>query len=189
MTRLINLVLYQAGWFACVLGAARGHPWIGGAAALSLVAVHALLARERARELRLLVAASLIGAVLDSLQVLLGTLRFETGQPVPWLMPPWILVMWAQFATLLRFSLGWLLGRAGLAALLGAAGGPVAFLAGERLGAVRLHPETWPSLLSLAAAWAIAMALLTRLAGTERGAYRGFDGRGGQGKKALVRST
>ena len=29
MANLVNLCLYQVGWFACVLGAAAQRPWLG----------------------------------------------------------------------------------------------------------------------------------------------------------------
>ena len=44
MTFALNAVAFQAGWFACVLGAAYGWPWAGVAAAAGLVAFHALRA-------------------------------------------------------------------------------------------------------------------------------------------------
>ena len=27
-SKLLNLALYQTGWFCCVLGAAQNHPWL-----------------------------------------------------------------------------------------------------------------------------------------------------------------
>jgi hypothetical protein len=44
------------------------------------------------------------------------------------------------------------------AALFGAVGGPVAFVAGERLGAVTLARPLAPSLLVLGLAWGVALA-------------------------------
>jgi Protein of unknown function (DUF2878) len=52
----------------------------------------------------------------------------------------WLLVMWGQFATTFRFSLRGVMRRPLFAGLFGATGGPIAFLAGERLGAVILLP-------------------------------------------------
>jgi hypothetical protein len=47
--------------------------------------------------------------------------------------------MWIAFATTLNVSMRWLRGRPELALLFGAVGGPLAFYAGERLGAVTVH--------------------------------------------------
>ena len=43
---ILNYVLYQAGWLACVLGAGRGRPWLGAGTALGLVAVHPCFIRK-----------------------------------------------------------------------------------------------------------------------------------------------
>jgi hypothetical protein len=74
-------------------------------------------------------------------------------------------------------GLHWLVGRPLAAALLGAVGGPLAFLAGRRLGVVTLHPALWPSLVSLAVGWGLAMPAALWLAGRQRdrpgvGTYR-----------------
>jgi hypothetical protein len=47
------------------------------------------------------------------------------------------------------------------AALLGAAGGPIAFLAGERLGAVTLMPPLTHGLVRLSISWAIALVVFS----------------------------
>jgi hypothetical protein len=95
------------------------------------------------------------------------------------LAPPWIVVMWMQFATLFRFALSFLAGRPLLAAMLGALGGPFAFWVGGRLGGVAFGNPAWRSLLVLGGIWALVLPLLLRLAATGRGAsrpatYRGF---------------
>lgn len=155
---LINLALYQVGWFACVLGAANGRPWVGAGLALVLVAVHVALVRDRGRTARLLLAAAALGLLLDSLQLNLGVFRYPSGTPLEGLAPPWIVVLWLQFATLLHFGLRWLSGRYGLAALLGFLGGPLSFWGGERLGAIEFASPA--AYLSLACVWSLAMPTL-----------------------------
>jgi len=165
--RILNLVLYQVGWFACVLGAAHGHPVAGATLAFALTAVHVALTRDRATELRLVLAAGLAGLVLDSANLHLGVLRFEPSQTLLGgaLAPLWIVALWMQFATLFRFSLSWMRGRPWLAATFGAVGGPLAFVAGARLGAAELHPDLWPSIATLGVVWATVVVVLVRVAG------------------------
>jgi hypothetical protein len=177
---LLNVVLYQTGWFAVVLGAAHGHPWPGMATGLGLFAIHVLAARARRDELLLGLVAGVLGFGIDTLLQGAGVLAFETGLVVPWLAPPWLIPLWVQFATLLRFSLRWLAGRHSLAAILGAIGGPVAFLAGERLGAVTFPAGTPVALGALALVWAGIVPLLLVFAGrlgTEagEGCYRSLS--------------
>ena len=158
---LINLALYQVGWFACVLGAAGDRPWAGAGLALVLVAVHLALVRDRRREAKLLAAAGVLGLAVDSLQLNLGVFTYPSGTPLAGLAPPWILVLWLQFATLLHFGLRWLSGRYALAAVLGFVGGPLSFFGGERLGAIQFSSPL--AYLALAVVWALAMPALVWL--------------------------
>ncbi len=153
-TRLLNFALYQGGWFACVFGAADGYPWLGAGAAFLLVAAHAGLARDRRAEWTLIAWVGVFGTLVDSALMHLGVFEFSTGRWLAWLCPAWMSVMWMQFATLLRYSVGWLRGRYRLGALLGAVGGPLAYASGVRLGAAAFVLPTGTSLLVLAAVWA-----------------------------------
>ena len=150
---LVNVTLYQLGWFALVLGAARGWPWAGAGVGLVLLAIHLVLARERRPELLLVVAVGFLGTVVDSAQAFAGTFVFESGYWSYWVVPFWLTVMWMQFATLFHFILAWLSGRYILSALLGAVGGPMAFLTGEKLGGVMFPMGTIYSLKILGAVW------------------------------------
>jgi hypothetical protein len=156
---VINLGLYQAGWFAMVLGAARGLPWLGAAGGLFLLTIHVLLSRERRPEILTVVTVGILGTLADSIQAHAGVFVFESGYWSYWVVPFWLTVMWMQFATLLHFALGWLSGRYLLSAVLGALGGPAAFWTGERLGGVIFPMGTLYSLLILGAAWFLLMPL------------------------------
>ena len=156
---LVNVVAFQFGWFACILGAAHGWPWAGTAIAAAIVARHVLGAARPAEETKLVLCAVALGALCDSALVILGLLNFASGTFIAGAAPNWILGMWALFATTLNVSLNWLKGRWLVAAWLGAAGGPLSYWAGARLGAVALV-EPVPALAALAVCWAIAMPLL-----------------------------
>lgn len=112
--------------------------------------------------MQIVVLCGTVGFVLDSAQSLTGRLSF-TGpflDPYATLAPVWVLMLWLQLGPTLRFSLGWLSRRYLLAAVLGALGGPVAFLAGERLGAATWGDPRWLTALSLAAVWGLATPLI-----------------------------
>ncbi|MEZ5283819.1 MAG: DUF2878 domain-containing protein [Vicinamibacterales bacterium] len=108
VSNLINYALYQAGWFCAVLSAAAGRPWTGGAAALALLAAHIWLAERRRDEATLALAAGAVGLVADSIPTAAGLLSFPHGEVTPWLCAPWVVVLWMQFATTLRFGLRWI---------------------------------------------------------------------------------
>lgn len=161
---LLNVILFQIGWFACVLGAARGLPWLGPVVVALALGLHLALAHDRFAEARLLAGAALLGFFLDSAQAAAGLFAFATASTVAWLSPPWMVALWPNFATTLHTSLQWLTGRYGLASALGAVGGPLSYYAGGRLGALSFPAEPLVSLLIIGLVWAIATPLLLKLA-------------------------
>jgi len=166
MTRMAiaaNIVLFQLGWFACVLGAARGWSGIGALIALAIVAGHVLHARQPRRELVLVAIAAAAGMLADSLLAASGWLNYEGAAPVPGAAPYWIVALWALFAITLNVSMRPLRTRPLLGVPLGLVGGPLAYLGGEKLGAVALA-QPLPALAALALVWAAATPLLLGLA-------------------------
>ena len=145
-----------------MLGAAQGWPLAGAALALVIAVWHTARAARPAQEAKLIVAAVLIGAAWDSSLAALGWLSF-VSVITDAMAPPWILGLWALFATTLNVSLNWLKGRWLVAALLGGIAGPLSYWAGARLGAVVLV-EPVHALVALSIGWAILMPLLMALA-------------------------
>ena len=166
---MINVVALQLAWFACVLGAANDLPWLGVPAVAVVLLIHANLVVEPLKEMRLVLFALVLGAVFDSLLMASGWISYRNGIIMPGLAPVWILAMWAQFATTLNVSMAWLKGRPLLAALTGAVGGPMSWIAGAKLGAIELIEPT-EAVIALAVGWAIAMPLLMAVADRYNGA-------------------
>jgi hypothetical protein len=164
----LNLLLFQAGWFAGVLGAARGLPWVGVVAAAAVAGWHLWQAQRPWQELRLLLLAVALGAVFETALVQLGWLRFDGGMLASGLAPVWMVALWSNFATTLNVSMRALRGRLLFAAILGAVGAPIAYYAGGRLGAVEFS-EPALALAAIAAGWAVMTPLLFLAA-------RRFDG-------------
>lgn len=154
-----NFVLFQLGWFACILGAAHGWPWAGTAAVGAVVAWHLLRAPQPLEELKLVAAATGIGLVWENALMHAGLVRFVTSYAFDALAPVWILAMWSLFATVLNVSLRWLKGRWLLAVLLGAVAGPASYYAGVRMGAAVL-PQPLAALIALSVGWAVLTPML-----------------------------
>lgn len=159
MTIVANALLFQAGWFAAVLGAAGDLPWIGVLAVAVVAAVHLARAARPLPELALLGLAVAAGAAFETLLVQSGWLRFEGGMIAAGTAPLWMVALWANFATTLNVSMRLLRSRLLLAALFGAIGAPLAYYAGARLGAVDLV-ATLPALLAIGAGWLVLCPLL-----------------------------
>ncbi len=189
----VNFLGFQSLWFACVVGAGYGLPGLGPAAAALWAGLHlSLLSRTAGSggggsgegssvggvggvgvEIRLLLAAALVGAALDSALVNAGLIAFPAAARFDiapdFLSPAWMIALWVAFATTLRHSLDWMRGRYWPALFAGAIFGPLAYLAGERFGAIVLAPDKiglivlapdFVGLLAVAIEWALAMPLL-----------------------------
>ncbi len=164
----INFFAFQAGWLGCVLGAANGMPWVGPVIIAMVAGLHLNIVPQPGRELMTLLAALAIGTLADSLLMATGWVSYREGLWIPGLAPVWLLAMWVGFATTLNGCMRWLRERPWLAAAFGFLGGPAAYYAGARLGAMNF--ENLPAgLLALALIWALVMPLLYALA-------RRFDG-------------
>lgn len=160
----VDLVVFQAAWFACVSGAAHGWPELGMAAVAAALWRHALLSRARRADAVLLAACLAVGALWDTLLARSGLLAYASPWPGPGVAPAWILALWALLATALREPLRALHARPVLAALAGAVGGPLSYWSAIRLGAGQVGAPVVAT-LALACGWAVITPALTTLAG------------------------
>ncbi|MEZ0603574.1 DUF2878 domain-containing protein [Paraburkholderia sp. IW21] len=159
----LYFVVCQAGWFVCVLSAARGAGWLGMLFAACAVAWHLARVAEPLREARLLVVTVWVGMMWESLLVYSGLLSYPSGTFVEGLAPYWLSALWALFAIQFNTVFAWLRARTLLAALLGAIAGPMSFRAGAALGAVRFNKPV-AAWIVLALGWAVLLPALLRLA-------------------------
>ncbi len=158
-----NFILFQIGWFSSVLaGASSDYHWLGVAVVAAIIAVHLVRARRVSDEILLVLATTALGTTWDSMLLNAGLYSFSHGVLVSGLVPLWLIAMWALFATTLNVSMAWMKNRYLLAALFGAAGGPLAYYAGHRLGAVEFS-DTLTALLAVGAGWTVIMPLLVLL--------------------------
>lgn len=160
MSRFVNFLLYQTGWFACVLGAAWGCQWLGICIALCLVGTHFWLAMDRALQMKLSLIAAALGLLVDCTQLWAGVFTFSQGRVLSWLPPPFMTVLWIQFATTFRYCMSWLSGRYRWGAGFGLLGAPLAFYAGERLGAIEVLSPRPLHFAVLGCLWSLVVPLL-----------------------------
>lgn len=154
---LANAVLFQCGWFVCVLGGDSRWLLIGIAA----LGVHLLWISSWTREGQVILAVTVLGTLVDT--ALRGLGVFEFNAPGP-LIPLWLILLWALLATTLRHCLAWSAQPWWLASLLGAVGGPFSYYAGSQLAGVSFGYGTIPTLIGLALLWAMLFPLLHRIA-------------------------
>jgi hypothetical protein len=159
MTRVfINLLFFQLGWWSCVIGAAHGWPWLGPLVVAPLLTYHLRTSADRRSEILFLLVVALVGTAMDSLLALSGVVSYRGGGTWP-LAPVWITALWIIFGTTLNVSMRWLVGRPGLALVLGALAGPSTYYGAARLGAVEIS-NTWTAWVVLGTSWGLALPTL-----------------------------
>jgi len=155
-----NLLFFKAVWLTSLVGAGSGRPWLGAVLMAAFLAWHFSTTETRQADAGLMALAATAGFAIDT--SFIHTRIFAYSEPVPFdgIAPFWILVMWMNFALTLNLSLRWLHGRRLAAMLLGAVGGPLAYLAGIKLGAAELTADPLLAAVSVGVAWAVAVPLL-----------------------------
>jgi hypothetical protein len=161
-TVIINFVLFQLAWFACVLGAARDMPWLGVIVTVAIVVWHLRTAKQAKPEIFLLIIVLAIGALFDQMMHSTHLLTYQAHGWSNALVPAWILALWAGFVTALNVSLRWMRGKWMVMIFFGAIGGPLAYMSAEKLGAVTLNNMP-ASYIALGLGWAILTPLLVML--------------------------
>ena len=168
-----NLIGYQAVWLAVVWSAGAARAWIGMACCVAFVAAQLAASPVRAADLRVLLAASGCGLLIDGAFAATGMLRYASADPaLP--APAWILLLWCAFAMTINHSMAWFGRHPWWSVVFATVGGPFAYLAAARgFGAVAFPAPAWPSLLWLGVAWALALPALLRVANLRPGIAQG----------------
>lgn len=154
---LTNAALFQIGWFICVAG--NSPLWL--AVPVVFLIVHLLWIADRG-ELALIIKVTLIGTLLDSLLMVSGVFLF--AQHTGFLIPAWLILLWALLATTLRHCLAWTAKPWWLASLLGAVSAPLSYYAGSKLAGVDFPHGQSITLIGLGILWAGVFPLLQAVA-------------------------
>ncbi|TSA57181.1 MAG: DUF2878 domain-containing protein [Methylophilaceae bacterium] len=155
---IINVILFQVSWFACVLGAANSLPYMGIIVTAGILAWHLMQATTPKTELWLMGIALALGASFDQALLSFNLVTYMHHGWSSSVVPIWILGLWLGFSTILNVSLRWMRNQHLVAILFGFVGGPLAYLSAEKLGAVVILSNI--SYVTLALGWAIITPLL-----------------------------
>ena len=98
------------------------------------------------------------GYFVDHLYVFGGLLSYPVDSLLP--VPPWMALLWMNFALILDTGLAGLKKRPLLAAVLGAIGGPLAYSAGVGFGLIELHAAPFVAYAAIAVTWALGLPAL-----------------------------
>lgn len=154
---VVNGVLFQVAWFACVLGGA-GDTLLWGVPVLLAMLGQSMVGTSAGRDLLFASVAAVIGFLVDTLWIRTGVLDYN-GAAVA---PVWIVLLWAAVGLSLNHCLSYFKTRPWLGGALAGGGAPFSYLAGERFGAVTIDDPL--QLLAVAPVWLILFTVAFTLA-------------------------
>ncbi len=161
---LQNVVLwagFQTVWLAAAFGAASGASMPGILAAFVYLAAVLAVGHDSARTVLLALASAVLGFAVESGLVAAQIVRYEAPWPSAALAPAWIVALWLGFGATIP-AIAALFGRDRVVRLVLAGGlaGPVAYWAGQRLGALHVAEPPWTSFFVIAVVWAVVLPAL-----------------------------
>jgi hypothetical protein len=176
----INFVAFYVGWAVCVMAGAAGATLISLTFATVVIALHLALTPRPGREAAIVATLGVTGYAIDSLITGAGAYTFVGPRFLGVGAPIWIIGLWAMFATTLNASLAWLRANLAMAAVFGLVGGPLAFLAGAKLGAIEVttggyvagaifYALATPLFLAVASRWTVEAPVAATTSGTPAG--------------------
>ncbi len=147
---VINAIGFQCCWAACVIG---GSAWAAVVVPLFFI-WH--WTQRKANEVTLILVVTLFGTLHDSTLLNFGLFSFPEHSS--FVIPLWLILLWASFAATILHSMAWLLTKPWLAALLGAIAAPWSYYAGSLLKSIEL---TSPVLVVIALVWGALLASIS----------------------------
>lgn len=149
---IANAVLFQVGWFICIL---CGSLW-AGIFTLAAITVHFFISRQRREDAIAVLIAIALGVLHDSLLLHSGQIQFAESAYLP---PLWLVCLWALLGITLNHSLVWIYSRPLWSALLGAIAAPLSYLAGVGLSSAEWSSPLVEVLPIIAILWLIVLPL------------------------------
>ncbi|WP_237056953.1 DUF2878 domain-containing protein [Microbulbifer sediminum] len=159
MWRIIaNAVLFDVAWPLCVL---VNSVWVIVAFTAANLFFHLRIVANKRNEWLWVATVWLCGASVDTLVFSSGLLSNDNGSPFP---PAWLLLLWVNFATALRYSMFFLQKSGWLAAVLGGIFGPFSYWTGAWLnGTVEFSQPVIVPVLVLVCIWVLFLPFTTWL--------------------------
>jgi hypothetical protein len=149
---ILNAVVFQLAWLACVVGGSL----VALVVTAAVLALHLWLSTRRGAEATMLMLALGTGLICETLLIQGGVLL--APGPLP---PVWLLCLWPLFATTLGLPLRWFRDRPLFAAIGGLLFAPFSYFGGSRLAGIELLTPEWLALLLVGMIWLVAFPLLT----------------------------
>ncbi len=156
---VINGLLLQVLWLACVLGAGYGHAWLG-IPVLAAMLLH-LSRAGKPVPWRLVILLGLVGTALDSSYAALGWIHYQASY-ADVVAPLWITLLWLGTALTIPYGMRWFFGRPLVCLIITPVCAVLSYLAGRRLEALDFSTQNLTLLIALALTWTLLFWWLGR---------------------------
>jgi len=158
---LLGVLGFQVVWLVCAYGAANGSSSAGIAAAIIYVAIHLWSRGFAASDCVVILVSAALGLVCESTLIRSGFIKYATGEFASGFAPAWTVALWAAFGCTIG-NLSSLLGQRSRFAgpALGAICGPLAYMAGARIGALAIDESSGVRVLATSMIWAVVLPVL-----------------------------
>lgn len=147
-----NVLLFQVGWFICIL---CGSYWALSYTVAVLI-LHFYWSPMRVDDLLAVALSVLIGLAHDAILIRGGYIHFV--ESTSW-SPIWLVCLWALLGVTLNHSLRWIYQRPFLSAAFGVIGGPLSYLAGVKLSTAQWSSPLIEVVPIIATLWLLVLPL------------------------------
>lgn len=158
LNKAVNFLLFQAIWFAAILGAANQNLYWCYALFLAIL-IWQLHPKNRVPRDCLYVCVFLVlGFLFDTAWLRFGLIEYQSNISLFNTAPNWILILWVTFALTLNHSMAWINKKPKLAYAFSVIGGTLSYFAGKKLGAIQIN-ERNTVIMALGVAWLISISV------------------------------
>ena len=150
--KILNFVLFQAGWFAAAL-MKDGSVWI----MLGLIVLHFVISPSKKADAKLLLLLLPIGLTLEIAMIYLGLVSFNSAL----VLPIWMIALWSLLILSFNHSLKWLRELPMLWQVVLSGGfGLASYVAAQKFQALSIgDPQLWFG-VAIALVWAIQLPVM-----------------------------
>lgn len=162
---IYNVLGFKICWWACVLGAISNQKYLGPLLVMLYLSIHlyGVSSELRMSEINLLLIAGVFGTFIDSILLNSSILTYEgLYESIDYIAPPWITAMWIGFTATLNHAFNNIIKKYFTQFVLGLVFGPIAYIAGESIGAIKFNPAYNFNLIIvvIAIVWGLSFPLL-----------------------------
>lgn len=160
---ILHFSVYYIVWFTALVTASRDEYWLGTLICLPLLVMQIAwqyhVEKTLKHVLRIVAVILVVTTVVDTVLLHLHVMTYKGNIFNNLLTPPWIMVLWVEFAIVMHalsepmWRRYYFLGVVSLAAF------PMAYTIGAKIGAVELHHGVW-SLVVFGVVWAVLLPLI-----------------------------